>query len=67
MASHCWLLFFEAVRTMTESKQNEIIDCPWCGQATRLEFVKGHYQCLACKKPVYDCCDGEQNQEGVEP
>ena len=52
---------------MTESKQNEIIDCPWCGQATRLEFVKGHYQCLACKKPVYDCCDGEQNQEGVEP
>lgn len=39
------------------------INCPWCGQDTKLEFVRGHYECISCKRPVLDCCDGEQNQK----
>lgn len=35
-------------------------DCPWCGQWTRFEFIRGHYSCISCKRPVLDCCDGEQ-------
>lgn len=35
------------------------IDCPWCGQWTRLEIINSHYQCPSCKNPVADCCDGE--------
>ena len=41
----------------------ELMDCPWCGQATRLELVKGHYQCTSCKRSVLDCCDGEQEKD----
>jgi hypothetical protein len=33
--------------------------CPWCGAETRVEFVRGHYECIACRRPVADCCDGE--------
>lgn len=46
-----------------EEYVTNFINCPWCGQETRLEFVKGHYECISCKRPVYDCCDGEQIQE----
>lgn len=42
------------------AKQNPAVDCPWCGQWTRLDFVHGHYQCSACHRVVYNCCDGEQ-------
>ena len=38
--------------------------CPWCGAIVGSEgyvFVKGHYECVRCKRPVLDCCDGEQN------
>ncbi len=42
---------------------DKLIDCPWCGQATRLEQVRSHYVCTACKQPVLDCCDGEQEKE----
>ena len=35
------------------------VNCPWCGQWTRLEFVKGHMECPVCHSPVADCCDGE--------
>jgi hypothetical protein len=41
-------------------RSNEFVMCPWCGQASRLEFVRGHYQCNSCKRPVWDCCDGEK-------
>lgn len=34
--------------------------CPWCAQPARMEFVRGHYECSACRRPVMDCCDGEQ-------
>jgi len=36
--------------------------CPWCGQWTRYEMVRGHYECRQCKRPVADCCDGEQEE-----
>ena len=39
---------------------NGLIDCPWCGQSTRLELVQSHYVCTSCKRAVLDCCDGEQ-------
>ena len=37
--------------------------CPWCGQSTRYEFVRGHYECMSCRRPVFDCCDGERMYE----
>ena len=37
-------------------------DCPWCGQWTRYEMVRGHYECRQCKRVVADCCDGEQEE-----
>lgn len=43
--------------------ENTAIDCPWCGQWTRLEQINGHYACTSCHRPVIDCCDGEQVQE----
>ena len=33
---------------------------PWCGQPARMEFVRGHYECSTCRRPIMDCCDGEQ-------
>jgi len=34
-------------------------NCPWCGEFTHYNFVRGHYVCLRCNRPVSDCCDGE--------
>ncbi len=48
---------------MVEQSYTDFVSCPWCGQMTRLEFVRGHYQCMSCFRPVVDCCDGEQKQE----
>jgi len=25
-----------------------------------MEFVRGHYECSMRRRPVMDCCDGEQ-------
>ena len=44
---------------------NKLVFCDWCGATTRLEFHQGHYQCTACKRPLADCCDGEQAENGV--
>ena len=40
----------------------EHIECPWCGQWTRLELVRSHYECMACRRIVLDCCDGETEE-----
>jgi hypothetical protein len=37
-----------------------MLDCPWCGQITRLHFIRSHYECASCHRPVADCCDGEK-------
>jgi hypothetical protein len=37
-------------------------DCPWCGSTTRVIFVHGHYECTACHRSVYDCCEGIMQQ-----
>ena len=29
---------------------DEFVNCPWCGQDTKLEFVRGHYECISCKR-----------------
>ena len=42
-----------------ESYEKQILDCPWCGSVTRLEFHNGAYRCRACKRNLVDCCDGE--------
>lgn len=39
--------------------KDEYINCPWCGQDTRLEYIKGHYECLSCKRSVLDACEDE--------
>lgn len=38
------------------------LDCPWCGAWTRPIMIRGHYECGRCKRPITDCCDGEQAQ-----
>ena len=42
------------------------VECPWCGQVTRLEQVRGHLSCPVCKRPVADCCDGETAEEAID-
>lgn len=44
----------------------DAIECPWCGEWTRLEFTRGKYVCPRCRRPVRDCCDGERNISGEE-
>jgi len=34
-------------------------ECPWCGQWTYVEIVRGHLECPVCRNPIADCCDGE--------
>jgi hypothetical protein len=36
--------------------------CPWCGAPTPANYVHGHVQCVACKKNIDPCCEGEQAQ-----
>lgn len=38
---------------------SDMIECPWCGEATRLEYIAGHMACMRCKRVISDCCDGE--------
>jgi hypothetical protein len=40
--------------------RDELLDCPWCGQVTRLHWIRAHYECASCHRPVLDCCDGEK-------
>jgi hypothetical protein len=40
--------------------------CPWCGQHGHMVFVKSHYECNACHRPVMDCCDGERAEKTTE-
>jgi hypothetical protein len=35
--------------------------CPWCGEWTHYVMIRSHYECPRCRRPVADCCDGEQN------
>jgi sarcosine oxidase delta subunit len=44
----------------------DAIECPWCGEWTRLEFTRGKYICPRCRRPVRDCCDGERNISGEQ-
>ena len=43
-------------------EQSAHVNCPWCGEWTRLEFVRGHLECPVCRNPVADCCDGEKEE-----
>ena len=47
---------------MTLDEQSAHVNCPWCGEWTRLEFVRGHMECPVCRNPVSDCCDGEKEE-----
>ncbi len=42
-------------------------DCPWCGSTTRVMFIHGHYQCMACHRSVWDCCNGETSSHHHDP
>ena len=39
--------------------EGDMIECPWCAAITRLIEIHAHLGCPVCKRPVYDCCDGE--------
>ena len=39
--------------------EGDMIDCPWCGKITRLIEIHSHLGCPVCKRPIYDCCDGD--------
>ena len=38
----------------------DAVECSWCGEWTRLEYVNGHMSCPRCKRVLRDCCDGER-------
>ncbi len=38
---------------------NTKIPCPYCSSLQGYIYVQSHYQCLACKRVVDDCCGGE--------
>lgn len=40
-------------------------DCPWCGQVTRFDYQQSHIICMACKRSVADCCEGEVSDNGL--
>ena len=42
-----------------DDKNDPRKECPWCGQWTYFEVVRGHLECPVCRNPVADCCDGE--------
>ena len=44
----------------------DAVECSWCGEWTRLEYVNGHMSCPRCKRVLRDCCDGERNISGEE-
>lgn len=33
--------------------------CPFCGQSSRMIWVRAHYQCEACGQITVPCCNGE--------
>jgi hypothetical protein len=39
-----------------------VLRCPWCGAPTPANYVHGHVQCVACKRNIDPCCEGEQAQ-----
>lgn len=41
-------------------------NCPWCGEWTKYVMIRSHYECPRCKRPVKDCCDGEQEEKALE-
>jgi len=41
--------------------------CPKCNIKLQFVEVHGHYQCVACKCVINDCCNGEQAQKIYEP
>lgn len=41
---------------------SDLVDCDWCGAVTRIVWVHGHGQCLACGRNISPCCDGATNQ-----
>ena len=51
---------------MAESKVRAILRerpgnlCPWCAQPLKTEYVRGHVECLKCRRVISDCCDGER-------
>ncbi len=42
------------------------IQCPWCGQPTRVIYVHGHGQCELCGTNIDECCRGESSQSEEE-
>ena len=39
--------------------------CMICGCKEEI-MVHGHYQCAACGRMSYECCQGEQEHEGKD-
>ena len=40
--------------------------CDWCGSWTRPQFHQSKYICGRCRRPLADCCDGEQAQPDLK-
>lgn len=35
-----------------------LVNCPACGRAVELVWVRSHYQCPLCRTVIESCCDG---------
>ena len=42
----------------SSSSPNGLVDCDWCGAVTRILWVHGQGQCLACGWNIMPCCEG---------
>ena len=41
----------------SSSSPDGLVDCDWCGAVTRILWVHGHGQCLACGLNIMPCCE----------
>lgn len=42
-------------------------NCPYCGEYTYFIFIRSHYSCPRCFRPVLDCCDGQNQTHMFSP
>ena len=48
----------EELEKRSSTSVNNFVDCGWCGAVTRIVWVHGHGQCLACGQNILPCCEG---------
>jgi|7_EtaG_2_1085326.scaffolds.fasta_scaffold03048_5 uncharacterized Zn finger protein (UPF0148 family) len=45
----------------------QVVECPWCGQITRLVRREGRLDCLNCRRTVSKSCEEEGGADASRP